>query len=402
MTKVFIVGAKRTAMGSFLGSLSSVPAARLGAAAIASALDQAKVNPALLDEVIVGNVLAANQGMGPGRQAAIYAGIPETVPAYTVNMICGSGMKTIMEAASHIKAGDAGLAVAAGMECMSQAPFALPGSSRSGHKMGPQSLTDTMVVDGLTDVFNNYHMGITAENLAEKFDISRKEQDAFALKSQQRAYAAVQEGLFDDEITPVEVKSRKQTLIFKRDEFPRADASMEGLAKLKPAFKPEGTVTAGNASGINDGGVAFVLASEDAVKAHNLTPLAELVSYGQGGVDPAIMGYGPVPAIAQALSRADMKLESMQRLELNEAFAAQALAVMKGLSKDHDVPMSWFEDKTNVTGGAIALGHPLGASGGRITTTLLYGMLRDGLDYGLASLCIGGGMGTAVILRRIS
>ncbi|WP_320144354.1 acetyl-CoA C-acetyltransferase [uncultured Cohaesibacter sp.] len=402
MTKVFIVGAKRTAMGSFLGSLSSVPAARLGAAAIASALDQAKVNPALLDEVIVGNVLGANQGMGPGRQAAIYAGIPETVPAYTVNMICGSGMKTIMEAASHIKAGDAGLAVAAGMECMSQAPFALPGSSRSGHKMGPQSLTDTMVVDGLTDVFNNYHMGITAENLAEKFDISRKEQDAFALKSQQRAYAAVQEGLFDDEITPVEVKSRKQTLIFKRDEFPRADASMEGLAKLKPAFKPEGTVTAGNASGINDGGVAFVLASEDAVKAHNLTPLAELVSYGQGGVDPAIMGYGPVPAIAQALSRADMKLESMQRLELNEAFAAQSLAVMKGLSKDHDVPMSWFEDKTNVTGGAIALGHPLGASGGRITTTLLYGMLRDGLDYGLASLCIGGGMGTAVILRRIS
>lgn len=402
MTKVFIVGAKRTAMGSFLGSLSSVPAARLGAAAIASALEQAKVNPALLDEVIVGNVLGANQGMGPGRQAAIYAGIPETVPAYTVNMICGSGMKTIMEAASHIKAGDAGLAVAAGMECMSQAPFALPGSSRSGHKMGPQSLTDTMVVDGLTDVFNNYHMGITAENLAEKFDISRKEQDAFALKSQQRAYAAVQEGLFDDEITPVEVKSRKQTLIFKRDEFPRADASMEGLAKLKPAFKPEGTVTAGNASGINDGGVAFVLASEDAVKAHNLTPLAELVSYGQGGVDPAIMGYGPVPAIAQALSRADMKLESMQRLELNEAFAAQSLAVMKGLSKDHDVPMSWFEDKTNVTGGAIALGHPLGASGGRITTTLLYGMLRDGLDYGLASLCIGGGMGTAVILRRAS
>ena len=402
MTKVFIVGAKRTAMGSFLGSLSSVPAARLGAAAIASALDQAKVNPTLLDEVIVGNVLGANQGMGPGRQAAIYAGIPETVPAYTVNMICGSGMKTIMEAASHIKAGDAGLAVAAGMECMSQAPFALPGSSRSGHKMGPQSLTDTMVVDGLTDVFNNYHMGITAENLAEKFDISRKEQDAFALKSQQRAYAAVQEGLFDDEITPVEVKSRKQTLIFKRDEFPRADASMEGLAKLKPAFKPEGTVTAGNASGINDGGVAFVLASEDAVKAHNLTPLAELVSYGQGGVAPAIMGYGPVPAIAQALSRADMKLESMQRLELNEAFAAQSLAVMKGLSKDHDVPMSWFEDKTNVTGGAIALGHPLGASGGRITTTLLYGMLRDGLDYGLASLCIGGGMGTAVILRRIS
>ena len=402
MTKVFIVGAKRTAMGSFLGSLSSVPAARLGAAAIASALEQAKVNPALLDEVIVGNVLGANQGMGPGRQAAIYAGIPETVPAYTVNMICGSGMKTIMEAASHIKAGDAGLAVAAGMECMSQAPFALPGSSRSGHKMGPQSLTDTMVVDGLTDVFNNYHMGITAENLAEKFDISRREQDAFALKSQQRAYAAVQEGLFDDEITPVEVKSRKQTLIFKRDEFPRADASMEGLAKLKPAFKPEGTVTAGNASGINDGGVAFVLASEDAVKAHNLTPLAELVSYGQGGVDPAIMGYGPVPAIAQALSRAEMKLESMQRLELNEAFAAQSLAVMKGLSKDHDVPMSWFEDKTNVTGGAIALGHPLGASGGRITTTLLYGMLRDGLDYGLASLCIGGGMGTAVILRRIS
>nr|WP_321458312.1 acetyl-CoA C-acetyltransferase [uncultured Cohaesibacter sp.] len=402
MTKIFIVGAKRTAMGSFLGTLSSLPAARIGAAAISAALDQAQVKPELLDEVIVGNVLGGAQGMGPGRQASVYAGVPKTVPAYTVNMICGSGMKTIMEAASHIKAGDASLVVAAGMECMSQAPFALPGKSRTGHKMGPQTLIDTMVNDGLTDVFNNYHMGITAENLAEKFDISRQDQDAFALRSQQRAYAAVQDGLFDAEITPVEVKLRRETVSFARDEYPRGDASMEKMAKLKPAFKPDGTVTAGNASGINDGGVAFVLASEEAVKAHGLKPLAELVAYGQGGVDPSIMGYGPVPAIKQALARANMKLEDMQRLELNEAFAAQAIAVMKGLSKDHGVSMDWFEDKTNVTGGAIALGHPLGASGGRITTTLLYGMMREDLELGLASLCIGGGMGTAVILRRVS
>ena len=255
MTKIYIVGAKRTAMGSFLGTLSSLPAARIGAAAIAAALDQAQVKPELLDEVIVGNVLGGAQGMGPGRQASVYAGVPKTVPAYTVNMICGSGMKTIMEAAAHIKAGDASLVVAAGMECMSQAPFALPGKSRTGHKMGPQTLIDTMVNDGLTDVFNNYHMGITAENLAEKFGISREDQDAFALRSQQRAFAAVQDGLFDAEITPVEVKLRRETVSFARDEYPRGDASMEKMAKLKPAFKPDGTVTAGNASGINDGGV---------------------------------------------------------------------------------------------------------------------------------------------------
>ncbi|MDD7909626.1 acetyl-CoA C-acetyltransferase [Pseudovibrio exalbescens] len=400
MTKIFIVGAKRTALGSFLGSLATVPAAKLAATAISSALEQSRVAPDQVDEVIVGNVLSANQGMGPGRQAAIYAGIPDRIPAYTLNMICGSGMKSIMEAAAHIKAGDASIVVAAGMENMSQAPFALPGASRQGHKMGTQNLADTMIVDGLTDVFHGYHMGITAENLADKFELTREAQDAFALRSQQKASSAVEAGLFDAEIAPIEVKVRRNTFVFARDEYPRADASLESLAKLKPAFKTDGSVTAGNASGINDGGVALVLASEEAVVSFGLEPLAEIVSYGQGGVAPAVMGYGPVPAIAQALERADMRLEEMERLELNEAFAAQALAVMKGLCVDHDVSMDWFEDKTNVTGGAIALGHPLGASGGRIVTTLLYGMMRDNCTHGLASLCIGGGMGTAVVLRK--
>lgn len=401
MTKIFIVGAKRTAIGSFMGSLASVPAPKLGATAIAAALAQSSLSADKVDEVIVGNVLGADQGMGPGRQAAIYAGIPDHVPAYTVNMICGSGMKTMMDAAAHIKAGDAEVVVAAGMENMSQAPFALPGKSRMGHKMGNQGLSDTMIKDGLTDVFNNYHMGMTAENLVDKFGLTRADQDAFALQSQKRASSAVEAGVFADEIAPIEVKTRKAISVFDRDEYPRADASIEGLAKLKPAFKKDGSVTAGNASGINDGGVALVLASEAAVEKHGLTPLAELVSYGQGGVDPAIMGYGPVPAIAQALQRADMRLADMERLELNEAFAAQALAVMHGLTQEHDVTLDWFEDKTNVTGGAIAIGHPLGASGGRIVTTLLYGMMRDQLTYGLASLCIGGGMGTAVVLKKV-
>ncbi|MTI17137.1 acetyl-CoA C-acetyltransferase [Rhodobacteraceae bacterium RKSG542] len=400
MTRVFIVGAKRTPLGSFLGSLSTVPAARLGAVAIKAALEQSVIVPEHVDEVIVGNVLGAAQGMGPGRQAAIYAGIPQEVPAYTLNMICGSGMKSVMEAAAHIKAGDANVVVAAGMEAMSQAPFTLSGTSRSGHKMGNQTLVDTMVNDGLTDAFNNYHMGITAENLAQKFAITREEQDAFALRSQQRASSAVAIGMFDAEICPVEVEVRRKTFVFARDEYPRADASLEGLAKLRPAFKPDGTVTAGNASGINDGAVAMVLASEAYVNEHGLAPLAEIVSYGQAGVDPSIMGYGPVPAIANALQKAGLRLDEMNRLELNEAFAAQALAVMKGLSEEHGVPMGWFEDKTNLTGGAIALGHPLGASGGRILTTLLYGMERDNCQYGLASLCIGGGMGTAVILKK--
>ncbi|CAE6939595.1 Belongs to the thiolase family [Vibrio sp. B1REV9] len=401
MKKVYIVGAKRTALGSFGGTLSLVPAFELGGHAIRAALQQANLSPEHLDEVIVGNVLSAGQGMGPGRQAARFADVPDSVPAFTLNMICGSGMKTVMEAASKIKAGDADLIVAAGMENMSSTPYLVSAKNRFGSKMGNQQLVDTMIHDGLTDAFNQYHMGMTAENVAEKYNISREEQDAFALRSQQRAVEAIQQGRFTDEIVPVEVQQRRTTISFSEDEYPRADASIESLSKLNPAFKKDGSVTAGNASGINDGGVAFVVASEAAVEKHGLTPLAEIVSYGQGGLDPAYMGLGPVPAIEQALQRAEMTLSDMQLLELNEAFAAQALGVMHGLSEKYGLPLSSFDNNTNVNGGAIALGHPLGASGGRILTTLIYEMEKRELQYGLASLCIGGGMGTAIVIKKL-
>ncbi|MDD1781274.1 acetyl-CoA C-acetyltransferase [Enterovibrio sp. ZSDZ35] len=401
MSKVYIVGAKRTAVGSFGGTLSLVPAFELGGHAIRAALSQANVSPALIDEVVVGNVLSAGQGMGPGRQAAKFADVPDSVPAFTLNMICGSGMKTVMEAATKIKAGDADIVVAAGMENMSSTPFLVSANNRFGSKMGNQQLVDTMIHDGLTDAFNQYHMGITAENVAEKYGITRDDQDAFALRSQQRAVAALNKGRFADEIVPVEVHQRKKNIMFADDEYPRHDASIESLSGLRPAFKKDGSVTAGNASGINDGGVAFVVASEKAVEQHGLTPIAEIVSYGQGGLDPAYMGLGPVPAIQQALERANMTLAEMELLELNEAFAAQALGVMHGLSDKYGLPLSWFDDKTNVNGGAIALGHPLGASGGRILTTLLYEMEKRDVEYGMASLCIGGGMGTAIVVKRL-
>ncbi|MGF1700469.1 acetyl-CoA C-acetyltransferase [Photobacterium makurazakiensis] len=401
MNKVYIVGSKRTALGSFGGSLSLTPAFELGGHAIRAALSQAKVAPDLVDEVIVGNVLSAGQGMGPGRQAAKFADIPESVPAFTLNMICGSGMKTVIEAATKIKAGDAEIVVAAGMENMSSAPYLVSGQNRFGSKMGNQQLVDTMVHDGLTDAFNQYHMGITAENIADKYSISREQQDAFALRSQQRANHAVESGRFDDEIVAVEIKQRRKAVAFARDEYPRSDTTIESLAKLRPAFKKEGSVTAGNASGINDGGVAFVVASAKAVEKYNLEPLAEIISYGQGGLDPAYMGLGPVPAIKHALSRSGMSLTDIDLLELNEAFAAQALGVMHGLCDDHGVAMDWFDNKTNVNGGAIALGHPLGASGGRVLASLLYEMKKKQSTYGLASLCIGGGMGTAIIIKRL-
>lgn len=401
MKKVYIVGCKRTALGSFGGSLATVPAAELGGTAIQAALAQANVAGENIDEVIVGNVLSAGQGMGPGRQAARFAGIPDAVPAYTLNMICGSGMKTVMEAAGKIKGGDADIIIAAGMENMSMAPYLMAGQNRFGSKMGDQQLVDSMINDGLTDVFNEFHMGMTAENVADKYAISRDEQDAFALRSQERACHAVENNRFADEIVAIEVRQRRQIVNFVEDEYPRSNTTIESLGKLRPAFKRDGSVTAGNASGINDGGVAFVIASEAAVAKHKLQPLAEIVSYGQGGVDPALMGLGPIPAIRQALSRAGLSLQDIDLLELNEAFAAQALGVMHGLCDEHGVSMDWFDDKTNVNGGAIALGHPLGASGGRVLTSLLYEMDKQQLDYGLASLCIGGGMGTAVIIKRI-
>ena len=401
MSKVFIVAAKRTAVGKFGGSLAAMPAADIAAVVIKDILAETKIDPAKLDEVIVGNILMAGQGQGVARQAAIKAGIPDTVPAWGVNMICGSGMKSIMTAVNNIKAGDAKLILAGGTETMSGAPFLLPGSVRNGIKMGDFNAVDHMVLDGLTDSINHYHMGMTAENIAEKYNLSREEQDAFSFASQQKAAKAIDDGKFKEEIVPVEIVTRKETTIFDTDEYVNRSTSLEKLAKLRPAFKKDGTVTAGSSSGINDGASFVLVASEEAVKEFGLTPLVEIVAVGQGGVDPAIMGMGPVPAIANALKKANLNLRDMEVVELNEAFAAQSLGVMKQLSEDHKVDAAWFETHCNLNGGAIAIGHPIGASGNRITVSLIHEMKRSGKKLGLASLCIGGGMGTALILRNV-
>ncbi len=399
MSSVYLVAAKRTPIGSFGGALSNLSVAQLAAVAIKAALKEANVPADSVDEVILGNVIGAGQGMGPGRQAALQAGLPEHIPAYSLNMVCGSGMKAIMDACAHIKAGDADLVVAAGAENMSQIPYAVSSKIRSGAKMGSMELTDLMINDGLTDVFNQYHMGVTAENVVAEVGLSREQQDALALASQHKAIAAINAGRFKDEIAPVEVQLRKETRVVDTDEYPRADADAASLAKLRPAFKKDGSVTAGNASGINDGASAVLVASEAAVKRYNLTPLAEIVSYAQAGVDPKVMGLGPVPAVCRALAKCDKRLSDMDLLELNEAFAGQALGVMTQLADKQDCSLSEMMEKTNVNGGAIALGHPLGASGNRIVVTLLHEMRRRGSQYGLASLCVGGGMGTAVILK---
>lgn len=399
--KVYIIAAKRTAIGSFLGSLSSVSAVELGAETIKAALKQANVEPDWVDEVIAGNVLGAGLGQGVGRQASIHAGIPATVPAYTLNMICGSGMKTVLNGINAIKSGDANLVVAAGMESMSTAPFVMSGKPRQGNKLGDMAMVDSLLKDGLTDAFGDFHMGITAENVAKQYLISREEQDQFALTSQQRAKTALEQQFFEDEIVPISIKTRKGASEFAVDEHPRLDATLDALASLKPAFERSGSVTAGNASGINDGAVALILASEQAVKQYQLTPLVEVLATGQGGVEPDVMGLGPIPAVGQALERSGLTLGDIERLELNEAFAAQALGVIKGLAKQHQLSESWFVDRTNVNGGAIALGHPIGASGGRILTSLIYELIRSKTQLGLASLCIGGGMGTAIIIRRV-
>lgn len=401
MEKVYIVAAKRTPLGAFGGSLKNTAAGDLAAVAIKGVLEASGVKPEQVDEVIVGNVVGAGQGMNVGRQAAIYAGIPETVPAYSVNMVCGSGMKTVMDGVSHIRSGDAKLVVAGGVEVMSQIPYAISGGIRDGHKMGHTELTDLLIKDGLTDVFNQYHMGVTAENIAKELDISREEQDAFALNSQRKAVAAIEAGRFNDEIVPVEVKMRRETLVFDTDEYPKADATSEGLAKLRPAFDREGSVTAGNASGINDGASFVVLASEQTVNEYNLEPIAEVVSYAQSGLDPKVMGLGPVEAVTKALARAEVKLSDIDVFELNEAFAAQALGVVKKLAQEHDVDPAAILDKANHNGGAIALGHPLGASGNRILVSLVHEMKKRSCEFGVASLCVGGGMGTAVVVKSV-
>ncbi|MCK6263642.1 acetyl-CoA C-acetyltransferase [Vibrio sp. ZSDE26] len=401
MEKVFVVAAKRTPLGSFGGSLKDIPAGKLASVAIKAALESGNVQAHNVDEVIVGNVIGAGQGMSVGRQAAIYAGVPASVPAYTLNMVCGSGMKTVMDGVSHIRSGDAEIVVAAGVEVMSQIPFTVPASVRDGHKMGNMSLTDLLINDGLTDVFNQYHMGVTAENVATECSIGRQQQDEFALASQQKAVAAIEAGVFKDEIVPVDVKKRRETFVFDTDEYPKTTATLEGLEKLRPAFDREGSVTAGNASGINDGASALVLASEYAVKTYNLKPIAEIASYAQTGIDPKVMGLGPVKAVTTALEKADLKLTDIDLYELNEAFAAQALGVVHSLAKEHQVSASSILENANVNGGAIALGHPLGASGNRILVTLVHELNRRSAQYGVASLCVGGGMGTAVIVKSI-
>lgn len=401
MARVFIVAAKRTPIGSFGGALKSVTAAELGAAAIKGALAETSVPVEAIDEVIFGNVVGAGQGMGPGRQAALKAGIPNEVPAYTLNMVCGSGMKAVMDAAAHIKAGDADIVVAAGAENMSQIPFCASSKIRDGQKMGNLELSDLLVADGLTDAFNNYHMGVTAENVVEKVGLTREQQDNFALASQQKAVAAIEQGKFVDEITPVEVVGRRATVVVDTDEYPKQDASIEGLAKLRPAFKRDGSVTAGNASGINDGGSAIIVVSEAAVNKYNLTPLAEIESYAQAGIAPEIMGLGPVPAVLKALDKAQLSIDKIERLEFNEAFAGQALGVLYEVAKETNSKVEDLVERANVNGGAIALGHPLGASGNRILVSLLHEMRRREDQYGIATLCVGGGMGTAVILKRV-
>ena len=392
MSKVVIVSAARTAIGSFNGSLTSVGAIDLGKIVIDEALKRASLDANTVNEVIMGNVLQAGLGQNPARQAALRANIPATVPSFTVNKVCGSGLKSVALATQSILAGDNDVVVAGGMENMSQAPYLLNSKVRWGLKMGNAELYDTMVNDGLTCATNHYHMGITAENIAEQYGISRQEQDELALRSQQLATQAIKNGDFADEIVPVTISTRKGDIVFKEDEYPKADATAEGLTKLRPAFKKEGTVTAGNASGINDGAAALVVMSEQKAKELGLKPLAYIRSYASGGVDPSIMGMGPVPATKLALQKASLQLSDIDLIEANEAFAAQFLGVGRELKFDMD--------KTNIHGGAIALGHPIGASGARILVTLLYSMIHRNKQLGLATLCIGGGQGAAVIIER--
>lgn len=401
MSKVYIVSAKRSAIGSMLGSLRDSSSTYIGGEVLKAALQAGNVDAAWLDEVIVGNVLPAGLGQGPGRQVAIAAGVPVSVPAYSLNMVCGSGMKAVLNAAASIQAGKADLIAAGGTEIMSAAPYLVSGKTRSGCKMGDMKMIDHMIFDALTDAYGGMHMGITAENVAERYGITRAMQDEFSIASQQKAIAAQDAGKFEEEIVPLTVKQGRKEIVFAADEYINRTTTLEKLGTLRPAFKKDGTVTAGNASGINDGASFVILASEQAVQEHQLKPLAELIGCGQGGVEPDVMGLGPVPAIANALKDAHMTLSQMEVLELNEAFAAQSLGVVKLLAEQHDLTEEEIRARTNPNGGAIALGHPVGASGNRIIVTLLHEMMHSGKEYGLASLCIGGGMGTAVILKRL-
>ena len=391
MEDVVIVAAGRTAVGKFGGSLAKIPAADLGAHVIKTLLARIGIDGASVDEVIMGQVLTAGVGQNPARQAGMKSGLPNTVPALTIGQVCGSGLKATHLAAQAIKAGDADIVIAGGQESMSASPHVLP-NSRDGFRMGDTKLVDTMITDGLWDVYNQYHMGVTAENVSKKFDISRAEQDAFALASQQKAEAAQKAGKFKDEIIPFEIPSKKGATVFDTDEYPKHGSTLEALSALRPAFNKEGSVTAGNASGLNDGAAAVIMMSASKAKELGLKPLARIKAYSSAGLDPSIMGMGPVRAAQMCLKKAGWTHQDVDLMEINEAFAAQAIAVNK--------EMGWDTSKINVNGGAIALGHPIGASGARILVTLLHEMIRRDAKKGLASLCIGGGMGVALAVER--
>jgi acetyl-CoA C-acetyltransferase len=388
-----IISGCRTAIGTFGGALKDVPATELGALVVREAVTRAAIRPDQVDEVILGCILQAGLGMNPARQASIKAGLPESVPAHTVNKVCGSGLKAVMLAAQAIKAGDAEIVVAGGLESMSRAPFLLPGA-RWGERLGHGRVLDHMIHEGLTDAFHDIHMGITAENLVERYGLTREEQDAFAAESQARAAAAIREGRFKAEIVAVEISQKKgEAKRFDTDEHPRADTSRESLAKLKAAFKKDGSVTAGNASGLNDGAAALVVAGAERAKSLGAKAMARIVGYASAAVDPRVMGIGPVPAVRKALEKAGLGVDAIDLWELNEAFAAQSLAVARELKLD--------AARVNVNGGAIALGHPIGASGARILVTLLHALAARGLKRGLAGLCIGGGQGVALVVERL-
>ncbi|MBZ2174926.1 acetyl-CoA C-acetyltransferase [Schnuerera sp. xch1] len=392
MREIVIVSAVRTPIGTFGGSLKNVSAIQLGTIVAKEAMKRANIKPEMVEEVIFGNVLQAGLGQNTARQVLIHSNIPVEVPSFTVNKVCGSGLKTIALATQAIMAGEADIILAGGTENMSQAPYILKGA-RWGQRMGDGVIEDYMVHDGLWDIFNDYHMGITAENVAEQWNIPREEQDQFALTSQLRAEQAIKSGRFKDEIIPVEVPQRKKDpIVVDTDEHPRFGSTIEGMQKLKPAFKKDGTVTAGNASGINDGAAALIIMSKEKARELGIKPLATIVSYASAGVDPKVMGTGPIPATKKALQKANTSIQDLDLIEANEAFAAQSLAVIKELGLD--------VEKTNVNGGAIALGHPIGASGARILVTLLYEMAKRNSKKGLATLCVGGGQGIAVVVKR--
>ena len=393
MRDVVIASAVRTAVGTFGGALRDIPAIELGKIAVQEAIQRAKIRPEQVEEVILGNVLTAGQGQNPARQVLIRSGIPKEIPATTINKVCASGLKSVMMAAQVIKAGDADIVMAGGIESMSMAPFLLSGA-RWGYRMNDGALIDGMIHDGLLDIFNRYHMGVTAENVAEKFGVSRQEQDALAFRSQQNAGRAIKEGRFKEETVPVMIPQKKgDPVAFQVDEHPRPNTTLEALAGLRPAFKKDGTVTAGNASGINDGAAAIVVMSAEKAKALGVTPLAKIKAYATAGVAPDIMGTGPVPSSQKALAKAGLTVKDLDLIEANEAFAAQAVYVNK--------TMGWDIEKVNVNGGAVALGHPIGASGARILVTLLYEMKKRKARYGLATLCVGGGMGGALIAEMV-